>query len=238
MKIKIIYSYDGSKFLGSQTQPHGRSVEDKLNFALSHTGIFEKVISSSRTDKDVHAINQVSTTNCLDFWDLSRLKELLNRYTHPNLHIKQISRTDESFHVRFDAKARLYRYILNHDKYSPFLSKYCHFCKEINLNSLNQALEIFKGYHDFKYYMKTGSVVKSTKREIYDAFAYRYENLTIMKFKANGFLRAQVRMMVANALKSAYEDKVSELKDAFKSQKTITKMPAPASGLYLARIFY
>ena len=58
MKIQLIYSYDGSKFQGSQTQPHENGVEDELSRALAHVGIFERVVSSSRTDKSVHANNQ------------------------------------------------------------------------------------------------------------------------------------------------------------------------------------
>lgn len=30
MKIKIIFSYDGSAFLGSATQPHKKGVQDAL----------------------------------------------------------------------------------------------------------------------------------------------------------------------------------------------------------------
>lgn len=55
MKIALKYSYDGSKFSGSQTQPNVKAVEDAINEALSHVGIYEPVLSGSRTDKGVHA---------------------------------------------------------------------------------------------------------------------------------------------------------------------------------------
>ena len=84
MKIALIYSYDGSKFCGSQTQPNLNAVEDKLNLALNRVGIFQKVISSSRTDKNVHALNQVSTTEIGDFFhDLNHLKNLINHHAKP-----------------------------------------------------------------------------------------------------------------------------------------------------------
>ena len=87
MKIQLIYSYDGSKFQGSQTQPHENGVEDELSRALAHVGIFEKIVSSSRTDKNVHAINQSSSVVCGDhFKNLEHLKELINRHAHPNIH--------------------------------------------------------------------------------------------------------------------------------------------------------
>ncbi|HEC2757075.1 TPA: tRNA pseudouridine(38-40) synthase TruA, partial [Campylobacter coli] len=48
MKLKIIFSYDGSKFLGSAIQPHKKSVQDALQDALSHLGIFSSVLMASR----------------------------------------------------------------------------------------------------------------------------------------------------------------------------------------------
>ena len=111
MKIQLIYSYDGSKFQGSQTQPHENGVEDELARALAHVGIFERVISSSRTDKSVHANNQSSSVVCGDhFKDLNRLQDLINHHAHPSIHIKRINLVDDSFQARYDAVARSYRY--------------------------------------------------------------------------------------------------------------------------------
>ena len=55
MKIALKYSYNGSKFSGSQTQPNMLAVEDAINQALNHIGIYEPILSGSRTDKGVHA---------------------------------------------------------------------------------------------------------------------------------------------------------------------------------------
>lgn len=230
--IKLTCSYDGSKFLGSQTQPHKLSVEDNLNLALSRVGIFTKVKSSSRTDKGVHALNQISITKCLSFWDLNRLKELINSKICDGIYIKNIEEIDENFNPRFDAKFRVYRYILNHNEVSVFAQNYSHYCKSLDINRLNLALNKFQGQNDFKNFYKTGSDEKSTIREIYKAFAYRYKNLTIIKFVGNSFLRSQVRLMVANSLKFAYENKNFELNNPN------TRIPAPANGLYLVRIGY
>ena len=232
MKIALIYSYDGSLLSGSQSQPHQNTAEDILKNAISHAGLFDKVITSSRTDRGVHALNQVSVTKCLDFWDLGRLKELINRHARPILDIKKIEVASENFHPRFDAKARSYRYILNHSKFSPFLANYCYFCDEIDLKRLNLALLKFKGINDYRNFMKTGSDTKSSVREIYKAYAFRYKNLTVIKFKANGFLRSQVRLMIANALKECQKGV------EFSLDSPNTRIPAPPNALYLERVFY
>lgn len=230
--LKITYSYNGAKFCGSQSQPNGLSVENSLKDALSHVGLFGSLTTSSRTDKGVHALSQVSTTPCPDFWDLCRLKKLINRHATPYIYVKKLEFVDENFHPRFSAKARSYRYILNHGKFDPFLADFCHFYPNLDINLLNSVLSNFIGEHDFSAFMKVGSEIKSPVREIYKAYAFRHKNLTIIKFTANGFLRSQVRLMVANALKSLKSGQKINFK------KALTRIPAPPNGLYLERIFY
>ena len=219
IKIKLTYAYNGAQFCGLQTQPHGRSVEDALDSALARLGIFERVITSSRTDKGVHALNQVSTVHCASFWQIARLRDLINRHAAPYIFVKKIEVVSEDFQPRYDAKMRSYRYVLNHGEFDPFLSDFCLFHKKVDLRALNAALRVFVGRHDFSAFMKSGSDVKSCVREIYAAYAFAHKNCTIIKFRADGFLRAQVRLMVANALKSLANEQIDPLlKDIVKYQ--------------------
>nr|WP_297943298.1 tRNA pseudouridine(38-40) synthase TruA [uncultured Campylobacter sp.] len=232
VKLKLIYSYDGSKFSGSQSQPHGRSVEDVLRAALGRVGIFAPLISSSRTDKGVHALRQVSCVECAVHWELPRLKELINRHCAPYIFVQHISQVPRDFHPRYDAVARCYRYVLNHGRPSPFLSDFCVFYPRVDLAALNAALANFIGEHDFSEFMKSGSDIKSPVRELYVARAYSFRNLTLINFKANGFLRAQVRLMVANALKSVQSGR----KISF--SRALSRIPFPPNGLYLSGVSY
>ena len=232
VKLKLIYSYDGSKFSGSQSQPHGRGVEDVLRAALGRVGIFAPLISSSRTDKGVHALRQVSCVECTVHWELPRLKELINRHCAPYIFVRHISPVPRDFHPRYDAVARCYRYVLNHGRPSPFLSDFCVFYPRIDLATLNAALANFIGEHDFSEFMKSGSDIKSPVRELYIARAYSFRNLTLINFKANGFLRAQVRLMVANALKSVQSGR----KISF--SRALSRIPFPPNGLYLSSVSY
>lgn len=232
VKLKLVYSYDGSKFSGSQSQPHGRGVEDVLRAALGRVGIFAPLISSSRTDKGVHALRQVSCVECTVHWELPRLKELINRHCAPYIFVRHISPVPRDFHPRYDAVARCYRYVLNHGRPSPFLSDFCVFYPRVDLAALNAALANFVGEHDFSEFMKSGSDIKSPVRELYIARAYSFRNLTLINFKANGFLRAQVRLMVANALKSVQSGR----KISF--SRALSRIPFPPNGLYLSGVSY
>ncbi len=250
MKIALTYAYNGAKFSGSQTQPSGLAAEDCLNAALARVGINERVISSSRTDKGVHALAQVSATHCGDFWssNLNYLLGQINRHAAPHLLVREIREVAEDFHPRYDARARSYRYLLCHDEQNAFLADFAYFCPRPDLDALNATLTALKGERDFADFHKSGSDEKSTVRRLTHSCAYRATrfgalagDFTIIKFEANGFLRSQVRMMVANALKIATEP--SNLDSNLKylrsnPPRTITKIPAPACGLYLKKVIY
>ena len=216
MRLKLVFSYDGSKFQGSQTQPHENGVEDALGAALAHVGIFSKIISSSRTDKGVHANNQVACVECGEhFRDFTRLKSLINRHAHPAVHVKFISRAENCFHPRYDATARAYRYVVNHGEFSPFLAPYETFLPKFDVRLANELLALFVGEHDSK----------SPVRHITKAFCYARGERSIIVFKANGFLRAQVRLMVASVFKALELAKNGKFKETdarefkFKSAK-------------------
>lgn len=247
MKIALIYAYNGAGFSGSQAQPHKNTIENALNATLARLGIFEPVISSSRTDKSVHALMQVSTTHCGDFWSQEKLKEQISRHLPPKITLKAVRIVDESFHPRFSAQARTYRYILAHSDKNAFLADFVYYFKQINNAKLKQALKIFCGEHDFSGFYKLGSNEKSSIRCVYFAssrfFKTSLGDFTLISIKANGFLRSQVRLMLANALQaSSDENAMNALKDRFLNQnlkaKIPTKIPAPAQGLYLTKIFY
>ncbi len=260
MKIAIIWAYDGSRFSGSQTQKNATAAEDALNAALNKIGIFNKVSSAGRTDRGVHATAQVSSVDINECWKnrLDILKKCANKHLLNGIHIKNIAQVPTKFGARQSAKWREYRYIILNGEAGAFLKGFvCETTKNIDLQTLNSALKVFLGKHDFKGFYKSGSGEKSSVREIYKIHAYQlikqngkwrrsYETAhqpnsvaTIIKIRANGFLRAQVRMMVANALLAAQSgDGASELKAALLSHAPLTKIPAPPTGLYLTKIHY
>ena len=225
MKIKLIFSYDGSKFQGSATQPHTNSVQDTLAQALARLGICQKPLFASRTDKGVHSLNAVASVSCGEhFEDLNALKSRLNRFAHPQIHIKRIEKVSENFQVRFDAKAREYRYLLHHGEFSPFLAPYFYFYPRINLHRANAILSHFVGTFDFKNFTKQNE--KNSVRTMMLANAYAHGDISVFRFRADGFLRAQIRLIVAAVLR-VLSGKMSEnallgqLNSGFASKKCV-----------------
>ena len=236
MRAALYFSYNGTHFLGSQTQKEtSNTVLGELENVLKKLGIEQKVIASGRTDKGVHATMQVCHIDLPPYWnDLKKLKRVLNEMLCDALHVKKIIHVSDDFHARYSAKRRTYRYIIKTTQSNPFEKDFITFLKNVDFERIRQDIKLFIGEHDFKQFMKTGSDVKSTTRVIYKAFAYKYKGCIVLHFEANGFLRSQIRLMVG-ALLTLNAQEIQEQLNC--SQKYKIK-PAPANGLYLSKITY
>ena len=236
MRIALTLSYNGTSYLGSQTQTETKNtILGRLQTALATLGIDFKVIASGRTDKGVHATGQVCHIDLPEFWsDLEKLQRVLNEKLPSSIQVKSIKKVSDDFHARYSAKKRVYRYLLKEGESNPFENDFITFEKNLHFLQLQKNIKLFIGEHDFINFMKTGSDVNSTSRVIYRAFAYRHKDLIILNFEANGFLRSQIRLMVGALLKLTAKEIEEQLS---KKQKHKIK-PAKSNGLYLAKIKY
>jgi len=240
LAIKIIFSYDGSKFYGSATQSHKNTVQDKFEDVLKIIGINSTLILSGRTDKNVHAMGQVSSLKIPYFWkDLSKLKITLTKHLPSSIRIKDIQQVSDDFHARFDAKKRIYRYMISKKPLNAFNANYLHYYNNIDINKIQEAIKLFKGIHNFEYFSKKGSDPKSTIREIYYIKFYQYKDFYIFTFKGNSYLRSQIRMMVSFLLKiSDGKLTIEDLKNQLKKKELVSWTLAPSNGLYLSQVIY
>ncbi|WP_104697341.1 MULTISPECIES: tRNA pseudouridine(38-40) synthase TruA [unclassified Helicobacter] len=243
MFVAAKIAYDGSKFYGFSKQKDYLSVVEFLEKKLATFGIFTKVMGAGRTDRGVHATGQVIKFEVPDYWDLERLLKLFNIKAYPLVAIRRIWKVTENFHPRFDAVKREYRYIFGKSRRNIWLSSYVSYEVYDSQEKIQEALEIFIGKHDFLFFSKRGSDATTSVREIYKAFLYEYQILNdkylVAVFQANGFLYAQIRMMMGAILAySRGEITLDDLKSQLLVQKSVYQIPSSPSGLYLSKIFY
>jgi tRNA pseudouridine38-40 synthase len=236
MRCALTIAYNGTDFLGSQTQKSSaNTILGQLENVLHKLHIESKITASGRTDKGVHATGQVCHIDLPIFWsDLKKLKKVLNEMLPSSIYIKNIKEVKNDFHARYNAKKRVYRYIIKEGERSPFEENFITFLESVDFEKIEKNIKLFQGSFDFKYFMKSGSAVKTTTRVIYKAFAYRYKEYIILNFEANGFLRSQIRLMVG-ALLSLNEQ---EIKEQLRCKKKYKTKLAKSNGLYLAKIKY
>ena len=243
-RYKCIISYDGSGFSGYQVQPNKRTVQSVLEAALTkmHKGVAVKVSASGRTDADVHAKGQViHFDSCLhipeDRWVIA-----LNSLLPEDISVLSAVAVDESFHARFDAKGKEYRYMIHlSSKRDPFQRKFVYqYPYPLNLQAMEQASVFFLGTHDFTSFCAAKTEVEDKVRTI-KTIDFTLENdLLTIRFVGNGFLYNMVRILVGTLLEVGSGDRSPEdipiilaHRDRRLSGKT-----APGHGLYLWEVFY
>ena len=241
MRIKAVIAYDGSRFYGFQRQKQAvPTVVGSLESALRKLNIKSDVIGSGRTDRGVHATGQVVHFDIPSYWETKR--DVLHRALQRHLDaiaIRRLTAVPDTFHARYDAKKRLYRYVFKTNDVSVFEAPYVTDYRGMRTTNLQDILRLFEGTRDFAAFHKRGSDTTTTVRTVYKTHYYRYKAYHIVTFLGNAFLRSQVRLMVEAALRCANGDISRETLTAqLENKHEAVRKPAPPNGLYLARIYY
>ena len=240
MRVKAVIAYNGTKFQGFQKQTSTRqTITTTIEEALESLGITSPLVGSGRTDASVHATGQVIHFDLPPYWkDLDRLKSHLNGKLE-DVYFKHISPSEQDFHARFSAKRRIYRYCIKSTEPTLFEKDFVSSLSLGSIVKLEEALACFVGEHDFSYFLKTGSETKNNIRQIYKAYHIQRGRYHYLYFEANGFLRAQVRMMIDFAIKVANEElTLAQLKEQLALKTIHSRGLAPPQGLYLSRVLY
>lgn len=236
-------SYDGTAYLGWQTQPGGGTIQDiittKLAQILNQADL--KIEGSGRTDAGVHAYGQTFHFSSIKPLDVGQCAYALNCLLPSDIHINSIVEVKEDFHARISATGKHYRYIIATGPSNPFLFRYRYELKQkLNVSAMQVALEYFIGEHNFKSFTTKTDDFQQFIRLITKATLQSQDDELIIDFFGSGFMRYQVRMMVGLLIE------VGLNKMAPMSVKTFLDKPshppviykAPASGLYLMEVFY
>lgn len=240
MNFKITISYDGFEFNGSQTQPDKSSVEDRILEAFKRLNTDVKIILSGRTDKGVHASGQVFNVELPEhFSDVVNLKKLLNYQLPLSIRVLNVQIVPKDFHARFSAKKRVYRYFITQKELTPFIARYVTFVEHVDVEKIQEAIVCFLGSHNFEYFKKMGSDKINFQKEVYEARFYPYKEFYVFKFKANSYLRSQIRLMVGFLLAiSQGKLTVEDLQLQLKKEKRVHFKPVDGFGLYLSKVIY
>ena len=244
-KYHIKIEYDGSKFVGWQYQNNGISVQEVLQKAFFKF-LKEKVTvnASGRTDAGVHAIEQSA--------HIELKKKIINKEVFLNsinfylkkypVSVLSIKKKENTFHARYSAKKRTYKYIiLNRNSPSPLNKNRAWFIKKkLDINLIKKALKILKGTHDFSTFRASSCQAKSAIRTLDSATFKKLGEIIEITFSSKSFLQQQVRSMVG-AIKYVGEEKwtLKQFKNNFKSKRRVNcAPPAPTCGLYLKKVKY
>ena len=242
MRYLATFSYDGSKYFGYQKQKGVSSIQEDLERAL--TLINNKsvhVCASGRTDAGVHANGQCAHFDIDINITPDKLKHALNGLLNGNIYVKSVVEVPDTFHARFDVKQKEYIYKINTGEYSPIYKDYIYqYCKPLDVDSMKTAIKLFEGEHNFKSFTKANVETNNFVRIIYSTDVSVIDNIIIIKFVGNGFMRYMVRNMVGFLIEIGEGKRnISDVNSVLlEEDRTKAGKTAPPEGLYLNKVTY
>jgi tRNA pseudouridine38-40 synthase len=121
-RLALGVAYRGRAYLGWQSQPSGRTVQDQLEAALSSFADRPvRTMCAGRTDTGVHALNQVVHIDAPVERELSSWVRGTNRYLPADIALQWCMPVAAGFHARNSARGRRYVYLLLESAVRPAL---------------------------------------------------------------------------------------------------------------------
>lgn len=249
-RVALELSYDGRYYNGWQTQNNAKSVQETLKQAivsfLNDDSV--EVCGSGRTDSGVHAKGQVAHA---EFNDCSIPAKAflygLNAILPVSVRILRSWDVPASFHARYSAMAREYRYFaVQGFGRDAFMDGLVTRLKEMpDLDVLNSYAVQLVGTHDFTTFASAKDICPSKYRDIYESVftmerSMYGDDVLCYKVCGNAFLYHMVRSLVGTMLEMAGNGcSAAEFKDVLDScDRRRTGKTAPSDGLYLWRVSY
>src|SRR2546423_4270690 len=170
-RIKLVVSYDGRDFAGWQSQKHGNTVQDRLEEAFERVcGTRLGVTGSGRTDAGVHALGQSAHVDVpAAQFAAERWLKALNGVLPPAIRILRARFVAKSFHARFSARSKVYRYRIINGRVRPPLEigRAWHIASPLDRELLGRAAKFFLRRHDFVAFAPNrGKEERSTSRTV------------------------------------------------------------------------
>ena len=244
-RLKLVISYDGRDFAGWQSQKHGNTIQDRLEDAFHRVcGTRLGVTGSGRTDAGVHALGQSAHVDVpAAQFAAERWLKALNGVLPPAIRILRARFVAKSFHARFSARSKVYRYRIINGRVRPPLEigRARHIASSLDRELLGRAAKFFVGRHDFAAFAANrGKEERSTLRTVEYVRVTGRRDLLEIEFSADGFLYKMVRLMVGEMVRCALgKESLQSIESRLaRPSRASARFVAPSAGLYLVRVRY
>lgn len=252
-RIVLGIQYDGTKWHGWQTQPHGLTIQNQLEKALRQFTLTDITTTcAGRTDAGVHAYEQIVHFDTVLIRDKFSWVRGINAFLPPSIAVRWAHELfipknlrlnyKKIFHARFSAIARTYQYILyTHPIRSPLLvGKVGWIFRPLIIESMQEGADYLIGEHDFTTFRATACQARSPVRIIQSLQIQSQGNFNIFILKANAFLQHMVRNIIGSLIvvgsgkqQPIWIKEILEQKNRRCAGSTVV-----AHGLYLTKIDY
>ena len=243
MHLRLVLEFDGSDYVGWQRQPNGLSIQEVVEAALAEMLKHPVHLrSSGRTDAGVHARGMVAGFSTERHLPLAAFREGLNRLLPPEVAVREAAEVDASFHPRFSAAGKWYRYtIFRGAARSPLHRRFSwHVRSPLDVAAMRTSSGVFVGHHDFAAFRSSTCEARTTRREIFACDVIEDGELLYLDVRGGGFLKNMVRVMVGTLVEIGLQrrpvDDILRLLQGGKREEA--GRTAPPQGLCLMEVWY
>ncbi len=242
-RVALGVEYDGTEFVGWQTQRGARSVQSVLAEAVGRVAAQAATVhGAGRTDAGVHALQQVVH---FDTAAARRPRQWLlgiNSNLPDDVRVHWAREVDPAFDARRCATARRYRYLLLEGPVrSALLRRRVWWIREpLDCAAMTRAARAWLGERDFSAFRAASCQSRTPMRFLVSVGVARRPPLVALEFVANAFLHHMVRNLVgvlveigAKRAPAAWAAELLAGRD-----RTAAAMTAPAQGLTLVDVAY
>jgi tRNA pseudouridine38-40 synthase len=241
-RFKFHLEYQGTRYSGWQIQQNAKTVQGEISSAIrkvTRQTEFE-FYGAGRADAGVHALRQVAHLDIRSAPPADRFCRELNDALPSDINILKIEPAPERFHARHGAVSRSYLYQISRRR-TAFGKKLVWWVKEeLDIPSMQSAAALFAGMRDYRSFAAEDTTDRSTRVLIERIELREFGDLLLIRIQGSHFLWKMVRRIVGVLVEVGrggltIQDVAHFLKS--KSDQP-ARLAAPASGLFLERVFY
>jgi tRNA pseudouridine38-40 synthase len=247
-RFKLTIEYAGTRYSGWQIQKNARTIQGEIDRAVrSVTGRVDfELYGSGRTDAGVHALGQVAHLDVSTALPAETLRRRLNDELPADINILGTGQVPHRFHARHDAVARRYLYQVALRR-TAFAKPYVWWVREpMDVDAMRAAARAFVGMRDFKSFAivedrdEPGEPARSTLVLVDRIDLLEEGDLLLVAVEGSHFLWKMVRRMVGVLVEigrgGLQPDAAARL--LVDASTAPARLTAPASGLFLDRVYY
>ncbi len=202
-RIAIGVEYDGTDFLGWQSQTQQPTLQDAVTAALGHVADAPvNLVCAGRTDTGVHARCQVAhfdapVERTMRAWVLGANSRLPSAVC-----LRWARSVPEAFHARYSARSRSYVYrIVNRPVRLAIDARFAAWERlPLDAAAMQRACAALRGTHDFTSFRTSACQARSPVRTLTSLDWLRHGDEVLLRIAGNGFLHHMVRNIVGSAL--------------------------------------
>jgi tRNA pseudouridine38-40 synthase len=241
-RFKIFIEYAGTKYSGWQIQKNARTVQGELTRVITEvTGQKQfELYGSGRTDAGVHALEQVAHLDIITSIPAETLRRRVNDLLPSDIHLLKVELAQRRFHARHDAVSRSYVYQIARRR-TAFGKNFVWWVRdELDVAKMRATADLFAGMKDFRSFTDDSADEKSTVVAIARIELAEDGDLLLVRVEGSHFLWKMVRRMVGVMVDVGTGGTSVETAATFLREDSAipAKLTAPASGLFLERVYY